>query len=181
MPENILSVREIKESDIDLIADYWLNADPSFLVSMGVDMDKIPTREQLTQMLLTQLNTPIEEKRAYCIIWELDGKQVGHSNTNPTEFGEEAFMHLHLWNGVGRKKGLGATFVKMTVPYFFNNLKLKRLFSEPYALNPAPNKTLPKAGFEFVKEYITTPGSLNFEQPVKRWELSYEKFKTLYK
>ena len=180
MPENILSVREIQEKDIDLIAQYWLNSDPSFLISMGVDLDKIPTREQLKQMLLTQINTPIEEKRGYCIIWELDGKQVGHSNTNPTVFGEEAFMHLHMWNGTGRKKGLGTELVRMTLPLFFKNLKLKRLISEPYALNPAPNKTLSKAGFEFVKEYITTPGSLNFEQPVKRWELSYERFKSLY-
>ena len=181
MPENILSVREIKETDIHLIVNYWLNADPLFLKSMGVDLTKVPTREQLTQMLLTQLNTPIEEKRAYCIIWELDAEPIGHSNTNPSTFGEEAFMHLHLWNGAGREKGLGTAFVKMTLPYFFNNLKLKRLFSEPYALNHAPNKTLQKAGFEFVKEYITTPGSLNFEQPVKRWELSYENFKNLYK
>ena len=181
MPKNILSVREIQEKDIDLIADYWLHSDPAFLMSMGVDLDKIPTREQLTQMLLSQINTAIEEKRAYCVIWELDGKQVGHSNTNPTVFGEEAFMHLHLWNSDGRKKGLGTELVKKTLPLFFKNLKLKRLFSEPYALNPAPNKTLQKAGFEFVKEYITTPGYLNFEQPVNRWQLSYERFKSLYK
>lgn len=38
--------------------------------------------------------------------------------------------------------------------------------------NPAPNKTLKKAGFELVKEYVTTPGPINFEQPVKLWCLS---------
>jgi RimJ/RimL family protein N-acetyltransferase len=67
----------------------------------------------------------------------------------------------------------------MTLPLFFERLQLKKLYCEPYALNSAPNKSLEKVGFEFIKEYITIPGSLNFEQPVKRWELSYEKFQLL--
>jgi len=73
-------------------------------------------------------------------------------------------MHLHLWNAASRKKGIGSQLVKMSLKYFFENLKLKRLFCEPYALNPAPNKTLEKTGFDFVKEYITIPGAFNFEQ-----------------
>lgn len=176
---NNISVRELQEKDIQLIADYWLNSDSIFLESMGVDLSKIPNMEQFTQMLLGQLNLPIEQKRSFCIIWELDGKPIGHSNTNPTVFGEEAFMHLHIWEADTRMKGLGSEFVKLTLPYFFNKLKLKRLISEPYALNPAPNKTLQKSGFDFVKEYFTVPGSINFEQRVNRWELSVEKFNRL--
>jgi RimJ/RimL family protein N-acetyltransferase len=181
MIENVLSVREIQQTDIDSIAQYWLNADTSFLISIGVDLNKLPTWDQLAQMLSSQINTPIEEKKSYCIIWEVDGRPIGHSNTNPTIYGKEAYMHLHLWDNKVRKRGLGTELVKMTLPYFFENLKLRKLYSEPYALNPAPNKTLQKAGFEFVREYTTTPGTLNFEQPVKRWELSYEKFKQLIK
>jgi RimJ/RimL family protein N-acetyltransferase len=88
-------------------------------------------------------------------------------------------MHLHLWNSSARQKEADAALVKLTLPFFFENLRLKDLFCEPYALNPAPNKTLAKTGFEFVKEYITIPGALNFEQPVYRWQLTYEKYKTL--
>ena len=176
---HMLSVREIQETDINSITQYWLDSDSSFLVEMGVDLHKIPTRDELTQMLLGQLRTPIEEKKSYCVIWEVDNKPIGHSNTNPTVFGEEAYMHLHIWDALARKKGYGTELIKMTLPYFFENLKLKKLYSEPYSLNPAPNRTLEKIGFEFVKEYTTIPGSLNFEQPVKRWELTYEKFKRI--
>jgi len=73
-------------------------------------------------------------------------------------------------------KGLGTAFIKMTIPWFFEKYKLKKLYSEPYALNPAPNKTLAKSGFEFINQYTTIPGWLNFEQPVKLWMMSYEKF-----
>jgi RimJ/RimL family protein N-acetyltransferase len=71
---------------------------------------------------------------------------------------------------------MGVQLVKKSLPYFFNNLHLKTLYCEPYALNPAPNKTLPKVGFEFVKEYITVPGHLNFEQRVCLWQMKKAQF-----
>ena len=175
MSEN-LSVRELQASDIDLIAQYWADADSSFLRSIGVELSKVPAREAFTQTLTTQLNLPLVEKKSFCIIWLLDGKPVGHCNTNPTVFGEYAYMHLHIWNSISRKIGLGEKFIQLTLPYFFENLKLKTLYAEPYALNPAANKALNKVGFEYLRQYVTTPGALNFQQPVKRWELTKEQY-----
>jgi RimJ/RimL family protein N-acetyltransferase len=175
----MLSVRELKEADIPLIIEYWLGSKNLFLISMGVDLNKLPTREGMMQMLMEQLGTPVQKKKSYCMIWEHNSQPIGHCNTNPIKFGEYAFMHLHIWNINERKKGLGTQLVKMTLPYFFENLRLKKLYSEPYALNPAPNRTLERVGFELLKEYVTTPGSINFKQPVKRWELKYEKFKNI--
>lgn len=139
----------------------------------------MPAREEWIKMLTEQLSQSPEEKKSYCIIWQLDNKPIGHSNVNKIKFGEEAYMHLHLWKNEARKKGIGTALVKMTLPWFFDNLKLKKIYSEPYALNPAPNKTLESAGFSFVKEFITIPGWLNFEQPVKLWELSYDNYRKL--
>jgi RimJ/RimL family protein N-acetyltransferase len=164
--QNKISVREMQENDIESIIKYWHTSDKEFLTGMGVDLNKIPTREEMEKMLHQQLDQPYEEKGSYCLIWEVDGEAVGHSNVNKIIFGEEAYMHLHLWKNAVRQKGFGTELVKMTVPYFFKNLKLKKLYCEPYALNPAPNKTLEKAGFKFVRTYITTPGWLNFEQQV---------------
>lgn len=174
-----LYVREIELKDINLLADYWLKADPDFLVGMGVDLQKLPTREQLTKMLTTQINLPINQKSSYALIWELDGKQIGHSNVNGIEFGEQATMHLHLWKSNTRRKGIGSEFVKKSLPLYFEKLEIKNLFCEPYAINPAPNKTLKKVGFEFEKKYTTIPGSLNFEQEVNRWKMTKHKFEKL--
>ena len=65
------------------------------------------------------------------------------------------------------------------VEYF--NYKLKNLFCEPYTLNPAPNRTLIKLGFDFVEEYETMPGKINFLQKVNRYVLTKEKFKKVTK
>ncbi len=175
--ENLLSVREIKNSDIEPITLYWLNADPAFLTGMGVDLQKMPAKDEWRTMLAEQISQPYSEKKSYCTIWQYNNEPIGHCNVNKIKFGVEAYMHLHLWSSDQRKKRMGTAFVKMSLPYFFEKLELKKIYSEPYALNPAPQKVLERAGFIFIKEYITIPGFLNFEQPVRLWELTYEQFK----
>jgi RimJ/RimL family protein N-acetyltransferase len=180
MPVPNLSVREIQHTDIEPLTDYWFKSDPQFLVNMGVDLSKMPTREQWQEMLDHQISQPYREKLSYCIIWLLNNEAIGHSNINRIIFGEEAYMHLHIWKNDNRIKGLGLQLVKMTLPYFFKNMELKKICCEPYALNPAPNRIIEKIGFDFIKEYVTVPGWINFEQPVKHWELSHQKFKALF-
>lgn len=168
---NPLSVRELEEKDVSLVADYWFTATPEHLNNMGVDPSKLPDTEQFKAMLKAQLALPYNEKKAYALIWEADGKPIGHSNVNPLFYGDYAYMHLHIWTLEARKQGYGLDLVKKSLPHYFNNLKLKTLYCEPYALNPAPNKLLEKAGFTFVKEHITTPGSITFEQLCNLWEM----------
>ena len=174
-----LSVREIESRDLPLICGYWLNSSPDFLKGMGVDLNKIPSAKNLELMINGQLEQNYREKKSYCTIWEIDGKAIGHCNVGDIKYGYHAFMHLHIWEAVDRKRGCGIELAKMSLPYFFDHLKLKNLFCEPYALNPAPNRTLERLGFEFVQEYITVPGALNFMQPVKRWVLSRDKFEIM--
>lgn len=177
--ENSITVREIELKDIDLILDYWLKSDLDFLVSLGVDLSKLPTRIGLSEMLRKQVNAALADKQSYALIWELDGKPIGHSNINGITYGKEATMHLHLWQSTNRRKGIGTELVLKSLPFYFGKLKLQKLISEPYALNPAPNKTLKKIGFEWVKAYTTVPGSINFEQEVNRWELSKDAFEKI--
>ena len=163
----MLSVRELTQEDIAYITDYWLQADKDYLLSMGALIDRIPAREYWQTMLAEQITQSYPEKKSYAIIWLIDGKAVGHCNVNNIAFGEQAHMHLHMWSAENRQKGTGRQLVSMTLPYFFGNLQLKKIICEPYAQNEAPNRTLEKAGFDFVKEYITTPGYLSFEQTVR--------------
>ena len=174
-------VRELTIDDIKFIADYWLNSNEDFLTSMGVDLGKLPTRDGLTKMLTDQINLPDSDKASMAMILEHDGKPIGHCNVNGITYGQEATMHLHLWTSETRQKGLGAKMVLKSLPAFFDRLKLETLWCEPYAHNPAPNKTLRKIGFEFVKKYVTIPGSLNFEQEVNRYKLTREQFEEIKK
>jgi RimJ/RimL family protein N-acetyltransferase len=170
--DNKLSVREMKESDITRIVEYWLMADKSFLMGMGVDLAKVPPKMAWENIIKQQFVLPTPVKEVYFVIWLLNDIPVGHSNINKIVFGEDASMHLHLWNSGVRHHGMGLVFVRLSLPYFFNNFHLKKIYCEPYALNPAPNRLLAKAAFTFIKKYTTIPGWLNFEQEVNRWEMS---------
>ncbi len=167
-----LSVRDIEEKDINAIVQYWHQPNHQFLKNMGVDIAKIPSPQDLFNMLASQLTLPYDKKQSYCIIWQYNGVAIGHCNVNKIIFGTEAYLHLHLWQNNFRQKGMGFSFLKMAIPFFFHHLQLQHLYSEPCSLNTAPNKTLEKLGFTKLKTYTTIPGYLNFEQEVNLWQLS---------
>lgn len=176
MTDQSIEVKEATVQDIRLIADYWDRASDAYLESMGVDLSKRISADVVFERLTYQNSLPYSEKQAYPVIWHVNNRAVGHCNINMISFGDEAHMHLHLWEPLLRRSGYGYQLVKLSLPFFFKNFNLKKLICEPYALNDAPNKTLPKAGFTFVKEYVTVPGAINFEQPVKQWVMLVEDF-----
>ena len=176
MEADRLSVREMELNDAVRIVDYFVNADRDFLIGMGADPDKLPSKIEWLKLLEEEFLKPLKEKEFYYIIWLINGEPVGHSNINKIEYGETATMHLHLWINAKRKSGYGLEFMKMTLPYFFKEFELKTLICEPYAENPAPNKILPKLGFEFIGPITKTPGWINFKQTVNRFELSNKNF-----
>ena len=175
-----LSVREIQIEDIDPLLNYWFTSTPEHLIGMGADPKKLPPRDVFRKNLEQQIGQSYPEKKSYALIWWNENQPIGHSNVNDIIFGKSAFMHLHSWYPKNRKKGMGAQLLRNTLPYYFKNLELEVLYCQPYALNPAPNRTLPKLGFEFLKKYSCIPGYLNFEQEVNLYQLTKERFEQLH-
>lgn len=177
--QNHLSIREIEEVDFENIIDYFLKADKNFLLGMGVDPSKLPEKEKWLDLLLQDYQEPFEKKKFCYVIWLQNKIPIGHSNINKIIFGEEAYMHLHIWDTGRRQKGIGFECMKMSLPFYFEKCKLRRLYCEPSAFNPAPNRTLQKLGFEFIKQYETVPGWINLYLTVNSWCLNFEKYQTL--
>lgn len=169
-----VQVRPLAKAEVPLIISYFFTATPEFLRGMGADPDKLPNKTAWAQTLEKEIDLPLKEKKLFYLVWVQNGIPVGHSNLTFLEYGKEAHMHLHLWNPNARKKGLGLEFLNQCIPYYFECFKLKTLICEPYALNPAPNAILPQLGFTKTRTYRTTPGTINFEQEVNRWELNKE-------
>jgi RimJ/RimL family protein N-acetyltransferase len=157
--------------DYERMVDYFLNADDTFLKGMGVDTSKLPQREAWIEAVLIDHERDDEEKDRFYLAWVYQGTPVGHSSINQIKVGEEAFIHLHLWVERLRKAGLGSQFFAASAAAFMSRFRLKRLYCEPYAENPAPNRVVLKSGFRFVKRYRTTPGNITFEQDVNQYVL----------
>ncbi|MCG8632549.1 MAG: GNAT family N-acetyltransferase [Desulfobacterales bacterium] len=172
-------IREMTPGEQSRVIDYFLNADRQFLHGMGVDPAKLPGREEWHALISGDLDKPLMQRQFYYLFWEKEGIPVGHSNINKIRFGREAFMHLHVWDGSLRQKGLGHTLVRQCITQYFTKFQLKRLLCEPRAENPGPNRTLEKLGFTLEKTYDTTPGWINYYQTVNRWVLEREGWKPL--
>ena len=153
------------------MVNYFHGADDAFLHGMGVEREKLPQREEwLSQLLLDHQVDESARDRVY-LAWIYGGEQVGHSSLARLKIGEEAYIHLHLWRSDLRRAGLGAEFFKRSVNFAFEKFRLQRLWCEPCAANPAPNRVLTKLGFRLVGHYRGVPGPINFEQDVNRYEL----------
>ena len=94
----------------------------------------MPSRETWRSADATDDALPIEDRKGFALIWELDGRTVGFSSADRIVFGEEAFMHLHIVNPDLRHQGFGTEFVRESARHYFQMLQLKRLYCEPNAL-----------------------------------------------
>ncbi len=167
-----LTVREMTESEVDLIIDYFHSSTPEHLELIGVDPERLPKREAWRDYYAVVLQQPLERRETLMLTWLDDERPVGFSTADKITYGQHAHMHLHVTTASDRRRGLGSEAVRRSVALYFEQLRLKRLFCEPYAFNAAPNRTLRSTGFRYLKTHITAPGPLNFRQPVTRWVIT---------
>ncbi|MEO9806310.1 MAG: GNAT family protein [Reichenbachiella sp.] len=172
----ITAIREMLPADVERVVDYFVQATQDFLRGMGADKSKLPERANWIERIKHELDIPFDQKEIYYVIWQVDGRAIGHSNVNQIEFGKHASMHLHIWESKDRQGGNGLDLVRQTIPIYFDKFRLEKLICEPYALNPAPNRALEKVGFEFIRSYETIPGIICFHQLVNRYEMSRIRF-----
>lgn len=162
------------EIDIISIVNYFHDASEEYLLGMGAIKARLPSKESWIASIKADWQKENTDKALYYLIWELDGKAIGHSNLNNINYGNEAFMHLHIWDKEVRKKRLGAKFIRKSLSYYFKHFELKTLVVEPFAKNPAPTNTIIASGFTFERERETIPSIVCDMQIVKRYTLSRE-------
>jgi RimJ/RimL family protein N-acetyltransferase len=156
-------------SEVSLIIDYFHHATPEHLEMLGVDPTRIPSRSAWQERVQRELELPVSQRSFLPVIWLLHDQPIGFSTSDKIIFAERANMHLHIVSPENRSRGAGTECVRQSVGLYFETLQLKRLFCEPNAFNVAPNRTLQKAGFSYVKTHMTVPGPLNLHQAVTRW------------
>jgi RimJ/RimL family protein N-acetyltransferase len=161
--------RLMRLEETDAIIQYFVTATPEHLELLGVDPTRLPPLDAWRARYEREFALPPEKRGSVIVSWLLDGQLVGFSTTDKIVFGQRANMHLHVIELEHRRRGLGVQCVRQSVAIYFETLQLKQLFCEPNAFNVAPNRTLQRAGFKYVKTHMTVPGLLNFHQAVTRW------------
>ena len=93
----MVRVRDLEEADIEMVVDYFMDADESSLLAMGADIKRLPGRSDWLSIMTEVLQLPDNEKDRYYQIWMFEDEPIGHSNINNIVYGDHAFMHLHMW------------------------------------------------------------------------------------
>jgi hypothetical protein len=166
------SARLMSCSEASLIIEYFHGATSVFLYGLGIDPARLPLRDVWRAHYDREFELPIEKRKSLLVIWEWSGEPLGFSTADKIVIGEEAFMHVHIIDGRLRRLGYGTLLVRQSAEIYFEALRIRTLFCEPYAFNMAPNRALQKAGFKYLMTHETVPGPLNFYQSVNRWMLS---------
>ena len=164
-----LTVREMVMDEVDLIIDYFHNSTPEHLEMLGVDPTRLPSPGAWRDRYQREYALPVNQRTVLMVVWLSDNRPIGFSTSDRIVYGDRANMHLHVVDPNDRRCGVGVECVRRTAEIYFAMLKLKNLFCEPNAFNVAPNRTLQKAGFKYIKTYMTVPGALNYHQAVTRW------------
>lgn len=166
-----LHVREMRLDEVGLVIDYFHDSTPEHLNTLGVDPTRLPEPVAWRELFAGEYDLPIHKRPRLLVIWEADDDPVGFSSADKIVFGEQANMHLHVTQPDDRMRGIGTECVRKSARLYFDALELACLYCEPNAFNVAPNRTLQKVGFKYLKTHMTVPNRLNFHQPVTRWVL----------
>jgi RimJ/RimL family protein N-acetyltransferase len=166
-----LDVREMTLGETGLVIDYYHSSMPEYLEMLGIDPTRLPPRPAWADRFKDLFALPIAERPNFYVVWLLDGRAVGFSSCDKINIGSHANMHLHVTEPQLRQSGIGAACVQRSADIYIKTFELQRLFCEPNAFNVGPNRTVQKAGFKYLKTYMTVPGPLNYHQAVTRWVL----------
>lgn len=152
-------VREMRLDEVGIRIDYFHDPSDDDLRLLGVDRALLPTRAAWRTFYEDDYARSIRPRVNYSLIWELEGEVVGFSSADQIQFGEQAFMHLHILDPrrYCRHCGLGTLFVKEPAANILGVLELRRLFCQPNAFNVAPNRTLQRAGFRHLLSEQPSP------------------------
>jgi RimJ/RimL family protein N-acetyltransferase len=172
-----MEVRPFESSaEYEGMIDYFLGGDEVFLRGMGVEPAKLPARADWLSATLVDHERPEDQKERFYLAWYDADQLVGHSSISHIRLGEVANVHLHLWRADLRRTGLGMEFFARSIDAYFDRYSLPRLACEPYAENPAPNRTLEQLGFRLVERRTCVPTAIAFEQDVNRYEVTREEW-----
>lgn len=166
-----LVVREMTLDEVRIRIDYFHNSSDAYLERLGVSRSLLPAPDEWFSFYEQDAARPIQERLVYSLLWLVRDEPVGFGSLDRIEFGNEAFMHLHVLREDDRRRGLGTECVRRSVAIYFETFQLRRLFCEPNALNVAPNRTVQAAGFRYLFSHFTTPGPINVPQVTTRWAI----------
>jgi RimJ/RimL family protein N-acetyltransferase len=171
-----VSVRDVRESDIPMILNYWFRSPPGYLEEMGVDPAKMPTEAGMEKMLREKVdeNKKLPSSKLSAVIICYDGQAIGMHTINQLVEGDHGIFHAHICNPEFRRRGLGMLSYPKACRIFIDRFNLKRIVFKTPVGNIGPIRVKEKLGIRQIGEEVIGFGITKDNTPAKVFELTRE-------
>ena len=121
-----VSVRPFQDSDISMVLDYWYRSGQDFISSLGVDLAKLPSENQMRESLSDK------NKQKYFQTITYRSLAIGTHSVYPCFSGDFAVFHSHIMKPEFRRRGIGSLSYLLACKNFIETFNLQRvLFGTP--------------------------------------------------
>ena len=100
-----LTVREMTDSEFELVIEYFYKSTPEFLETLGVDPTRFPSPDSWRERFQRERARPIQRRTWLIVTWLADNQPLGFSTSDKIVYGEQANMHLHVVDPEHRNRG----------------------------------------------------------------------------
>jgi RimJ/RimL family protein N-acetyltransferase len=137
------SLRDITAADVPAIVDYWVLAPDGHLASMGVDRQRLGTREDIYRRFATAIRTGDACQSNIALGVTLDDRLVGYTLLN--RYSDDVnYSHWHIIEPNLRAKGLSSALYPHRIKAYFELGPLSQLIHQTRTSNVGVNRVLDK-------------------------------------
>lgn len=170
-------MRDISSGDIDEIVSYWHDSDGDFLTSIGVNLEKIVSRETTQEIFSRSLPENRNKKDRVTLVFVADDILIGYTNLNFSEHNDEVYAHVHLIKPEYRNKGIVPSLFADVIGVFYRHFNVGQLILQTNTKNKKINSLLINRGLEITKtEYIDKPDGMGSVGEYNFFYVPREKF-----
>ncbi len=178
----MITVRDLHESDIPWILDYWFRSPREQIESMGVDWAKFPEEAVMRQNLLEKChsNQALYQSKLNALIVERDGIPVGFHTLFPYIEQDFGIFHAHLFRPGDRRQGISSRSYPLACRVFMERFELKRILFKTPSQNRGAIRVKEKLGIRHIGEESIGFGIIREGTSAQVFELARHELDALF-
>lgn len=155
-PSGVARLRDVAAADASAIADYWLSMPEESLAFMGVDRQRLGSRDEIQRRFSTAIRTGDANQPNIALAITLDDRLVGYTLLNRYS-AEVNYSHWHIIVPALRAKGLSTALYPHRIQAYFEIAPIAQLIHQTRTRNVAVNRMLDKFIPVAETKHIETP------------------------
>jgi RimJ/RimL family protein N-acetyltransferase len=149
-----VALRDLRESDIPLILGYWYHSPPGYIASMGVDVSKMPSEDEMRKSLRNKVKTNrrLLHSKLNALVILVNREPIGFHTLTSIKEGDSGIFHAHIWKKELRGQGIGLQSYPEACRLFMERFDLQRIHFRTPAQNVGAIRVKEKLGIRCVGE-----------------------------